>query len=306
MLTSISITKLFNLYSYDLDLHTVDSSVCFITGPNGYGKTSILNILNCIFTGDWEGLTRIPFEQVSLTFSDNVRFSIAQERKYLQEIESDERSSENILLKINFQLTSSDLYSFEWINVPGPKIVPDKNIELFFESHPVYYIRDGRLYSPDRVPTITRCVEDMRDFLNNSSLADTPQFKEKAEAFKKIISTSDFADKTLQLDARYGFRFILNNEDKTILSPESLSAGEQHLTVMAFELLFMAPDDSLVLIDEPEISFHMLWQVDFLKNLDLILAVRKLQCIVATHSPQIFNMKWKLSVDLFTQAGLNR
>ena len=305
MLTSISITKLFNLYTYNLDLHTEDSNVCFITGPNGYGKTSLLNILNYIYSGDWEKLTRIPFEKVSLTFSDDARFSITQERKYLQEIESDERSSETVSLTIDFQLTSSDLYSFEWTNLSEPKIVPDKNIELFFESHPVYYIRDGRLYSPDRIPTITRCVKDMRGFLNNSSLAETPQFKEKIDAFRKIISTSDFADKSLQIDARYGFRFILNNEDKTILSQESLSSGEQHLTVMAFELLFMAPDDSLVLIDEPEISFHMLWQVDFLKNLDLILAVRKLQCIVATHSPQIFNMKWKLSVDLFTQAGLN-
>lgn len=306
MLTSISITNLFNLYSYDLDLHSKDSSVCFITGPNGYGKTSILNILNYIYTGNWKGLTEIPFEKVSLTFSDDVRFSITQERKYMQEDESDEKSSECVYLIIEFQLTPSDSYSFKWSDAYDTDMIPDKNIELFFESHPVYYIRDGRLYSPDRIPTIKRCVDDMRGLLSNSSLAETPQFIKKAETFKKIISSSDFADKTLQIDARYGFRFILDNEDKTILFPESLSSGEQHLTVMAFELLFMAPDDSLVLIDEPEISFHMLWQVDFLKKLDLILRVRKLQCIVATHSPQIFNMKWRLSVDLFTQASLNR
>lgn len=305
MLTSIYISKLFNLYSYELNLHTEESSVCFITGPNGYGKTSILNIINNVYTGNWEGLTKIAFEKVSLKFSDDVRFSIEQVRNYLQEDESDEKISESVSLRMEFQLTSDDSYSFVWANNSVSEDFPDKNIELFFESHPVYYIRDGRLYSPDHIPTIARCVENMRQLLCDSSLVESPNFKEKIKIFNNIISASEFANKTLQIDARYGFRFMLNNEDKTILSPESLSSGEQHLTVMAFELLFMAPDDSLVLIDEPEISFHMLWQVDFLKNLDSILGVRKLQCIVATHSPQIFNMKWKLSVDLFTQSDPN-
>ena len=306
MLTNVSISNLFSLYSYDLDLNTEKSNVCFITGPNGYGKTSILNIINYIYSGKWECLCDVFFEKVSLTFSDGEKLSIVQTREISQEEESDEFIDEMISLHINFQLTPDHSYSFEVRNSSESTIMPDKNIELFFDSHPVYYIRDGRLYSPDQVPTINICVEKMREFLRDSSISETKTFKDKIEIFKKIIETSDFADKTLQLDRRYGFRFILNNEDKTILSSDRLSSGEQHLVVMAFELLFMAPDDSLVLIDEPEISFHMLWQVDFLKKLELILGVRKLQCVVATHSPQIFNMQWKLSVDLFTQSGLNR
>lgn len=304
MLSSINVSNIFNLYSYSLDLKAQESRICFITGPNGYGKTSILNIVNDVYSGDWENLCKIPFDSVSLAFSDGARLKIVQSRKIAQEDESDENDTENVALKVDFQLTPDDLYSFEWISCPDSDISPDNNIKLFFDSHPVYYIRDGRLYSAGHIPTIYRCVENMRSFLKDSSLAETQDFQKKVEIFKKIISTSDFADKFLQIDSRYGFRFVLDNDDKTILSPEKLSSGEQHLTVMAFELLFMAPDDSLVLIDEPEISFHMMWQVDFLKNLQLILSVRKLQCIVATHSPQIFNMKWGLSVDLFTQAGI--
>ena len=67
----------------------------------------------------------------------------------------------------------------------------------------------------------------------------------------------------------------------------------------------MAPDDSLVLIDEPEISFHQMWQVDYLAHLQSIMALRNLQCIVSTHSPQIFNMNWDLSVDLYEQSQAN-
>ncbi len=301
MLISISISKLFTLYSYYLDLKTDESKVCFITGPNGYGKTSILNILHNIYSRNWERLSRIPFDSISLTFSDNVSLSITQNRNDIQDEESDEKLTENVSLEVKFQLTSEDIYTYQWSEDSRENIKEDKNIQLFFESHPIYFIRDGRLNAPDHIPTIARCVEKMKTYLRDYSLSESPQFQEKINVFKKIITSSDFANKTLQFDARYGFRFILNNEDKTILSPESLSSGEQHLTVMAFELLFRAPDDSLVLIDEPEISFHMLWQIDFLKNLDLILSSRKLQCIVATHSPQIFNMKWNLSVDLFNQ-----
>ena len=306
MLTKVSISNLFSLYSYDLDLKTEDSSVCFITGPNGYGKTSILKIIDYIYRGRWQCLYDVFFENVCLTFSGGEKLSIRQTREISQEEESDELIDEMVSLYVDFQLSPDHSYFFEVRNSSDSTIVPDKNIELFFESHPVYYIRDGRLYSQDRIPTINVCVEKMKEFLRDSSFSDTQIFKDKIKVFKKIIETSDFADKTLQLDRRYGFRFILNNEDKTILSSDRLSSGEQHLTVMAFELLFMAPDDSLVLIDEPEISFHMLWQVDFLKKLEQILAIRKLQCIVATHSPQIFNMQWNLSVDLYTQSGLNR
>ncbi|MDE6380185.1 MAG: ATP-binding protein [Muribaculaceae bacterium] len=306
MLTNVSITNLFNLYSYDLDLKAKESSVCFITGPNGYGKTTILNIIDDIYSGRWTDLCDVCFKSVCLSFSDNISLSVARNCEIAQEDGSDELITGDVSLNVNFQLAPGAEYSFNVKKSSEQEVVLDKNVELFFDSHPVYYIRDGRLYSKDRIPTINRCVDSMRDFLKDSSLAETKSFIEKIDVFNKIIEMSDFADKTMQIDRRYGFRFVLNNEEGTILTPDSLSSGEQHLTVMAFELLFMAPDDSLVLIDEPEISFHMLWQVDFLKKLEMILGLRKLQCIVATHSPQIFNMKWKLSVDLFTQSGLNR
>lgn len=305
MLNSIDISKLFGLYSYNIDLKADRSDVCFITGPNGYGKTSVLNIIDSIYNGNYERLSKIPFERVKLTFSDNVTYTVDQIRKEVAEGESDEVTEKSVMLKTMFQLGSEDTYYFDWTYDCESVMSPDFNIKLFFDSHPLYYIRDGRLFTPDAVPALDRCMEKMKEFLHDSTIAGCVDFQKKIEVFKKIIEISDFANKILQIAPRYGLRYVLNNEDRTILSPDNLSSGERHLTIMAFELIFMAPDDSLVLIDEPEISFHMLWQVDFLNNIRRILSVRKLQCIVATHSPQIFNMKWDLSVDLFTQAGLS-
>lgn len=125
-------------------------------------------------------------------------------------------------------------------------------------------------------------------------------FIQKLDLFKDIITRSDFAYKRMEIHPRYGYRFIAENKNRAILQSDSLSSGEQHLLIMAYELLFVAPDESLILLDEPELSFYFLWQSNFLKNLQDIHALRpQLQWIVCTHSPQIFGRKWDLSVDLY-------
>ena len=104
----------------------------------------------------------------------------------------------------------------------------------------------------------------------------------------------------MEIHPRYGYRFIAENKEQTILCLDTLSSGEQHLVIMTYELLFKAPEESLMLLDEPELSFHFLWQSNFLNNLQDIRELRpRLQWIICTHSPQIFGRKWDLSVDLY-------
>ncbi len=71
------------------------------------------------------------------------------------------------------------------------------------------------------------------------------------------------------------------------------------MIIQVYELLFRAQSGTLVLIDEPELSLHLMWQMNYLKNLSEIAELRGFQCIVATHSPQIFSNRWSQSVDLF-------
>jgi len=67
---------------------------------------------------------------------------------------------------------------------------------------------------------------------------------------------------------------------------------------LLFELLFNAKENSLVLIDEPEISLHVVWQKEFLNDIQEIIKLQKIDIIIATHSPQIINNRWDLTVDL--------
>jgi predicted ATP-binding protein involved in virulence len=68
--------------------------------------------------------------------------------------------------------------------------------------------------------------------------------------------------------------------------------------VLLYELLFKTMPNALVLIDEPELSLHVAWQVEFLKDLTRVVKLAAFDVILATHSPQIINDRWDLAVEL--------
>lgn len=86
--------------------------------------------------------------------------------------------------------------------------------------------------------------------------------------------------------------------DGAPLELEVLSSGEQHELVMIYDLLFRVPDNSLILIDEPELSLHIVWQEQFLSDLEEMAKLSNFQAILATHSPQIIGDRWDLTTEL--------
>lgn len=88
------------------------------------------------------------------------------------------------------------------------------------------------------------------------------------------------------------------SDEKKYLSPTDLSSGEQHELVLLYELLFKVEPNSLVLIDEPELSLHVGWQIQFLKDLQEITKLADLDFLMATHSPDIIQDRWDLTVEL--------
>jgi len=123
-------------------------------------------------------------------------------------------------------------------------------------------------------------------------------FKElatKIELFKRIIKQR-FRYKNMSITKEKGFTFT--TADGKPLSPTDLSSGEQHELVMLYELLFKVQPNSLILIDEPELSFHVAWQVEFLKDLQAIIKLANFDVLLATHSPDIIGDRWDLTVEL--------
>ncbi|MGF2208028.1 AAA family ATPase [Streptomyces albidoflavus] len=128
--------------------------------------------------------------------------------------------------------------------------------------------------------------------------------EEKLNTFKDLLNRVDllreivksrFLYKELVLD-REGFHVVTAGGKE--IPPSKLSSGEQHELVLAYDLLFNAKSNSLVLIDEPEISLHVAWQKEFLNDIVRIAAINSARFMVATHSPQIIHKYWSETVGL--------
>ena len=116
--------------------------------------------------------------------------------------------------------------------------------------------------------------------------------------FEDIINER-FLFKHLEIDAKVGLRFV--TADGNDIQCDSLSSGEQQLIILYYKLLFEIEPDTLVMIDEPELSMHVDWQDYFLKDIQRIVALRKFDLLIATHSPDIIGDKDEWMVGLGNQ-----
>ncbi|MBF0566513.1 MAG: AAA family ATPase [Nitrospirae bacterium] len=121
------------------------------------------------------------------------------------------------------------------------------------------------------------------------------EISNKIELFKQIINDR-FKYKKLDLNKENGF--VFETDDGKPLSAINLSSGEQHELVLFYELLFKVSPNSLILIDEPELSLHVAWQIKFLRDLDEVIKLSPFDVLIATHSPDIIHDRWDLTVAL--------
>ncbi len=117
----------------------------------------------------------------------------------------------------------------------------------------------------------------------------------KIELFKQIINDR-FLYKQMAISKQDGFLFTTS--DGKLLPVTALSSGEQQELVLLYQLLFKASPNSLILVDEPELSLHVAWQKQFLRDLQGIAKLASLDVLIATHSPQIIHDRWDLTVEL--------
>jgi predicted ATPase len=83
---------------------------------------------------------------------------------------------------------------------------------------------------------------------------------------------------------------------------DQLSSGEQHELVLLYDLAFRVRPHTLVLIDEPELSLHPVWQQQFLEDILKIAKNGSFDVLLATHSPYIVGNRSDLCVELKAEA----
>lgn len=123
------------------------------------------------------------------------------------------------------------------------------------------------------------------------------EFVFKLELFTKIIN-SRLRFKEVVISREDGIAVYKNDSIKNKIPLNQLSSGEKQEIVLFYELIFDIEHNVHLLIDEPEISLHIEWQLKFMDDLLEIAKYKGLKVTVATHSPQIINNHWDIQVDL--------
>lgn len=114
---------------------------------------------------------------------------------------------------------------------------------------------------------------------------------DKIVLFLTIINDEHkFTDKSLIIQAPNGkgqdiaFFKATNNQ---IIKLRQLSSGEKNDFILFYEMIFKTNSSTLLLMDEPEISTHIAWQMLFSREVDEICKRTGMQALIATHSPNI-------------------
>jgi len=125
------------------------------------------------------------------------------------------------------------------------------------------------------------------------------ELHKKMRLFVELVGKR-FAAKEMKVSVLSGIQFFSSG---SLIPLAKLSSGEQHELIMIYNLLFEIPSGTRVLIDEPEISLHVCWQEEFLKDLRAIGSLVGHSFIVATHSPSIINENWEYATELKNVKG---
>ena len=104
-----------------------------------------------------------------------------------------------------------------------------------------------------------------------------------SDSFRTFYNVYDPSRKVI--DVSKG-QLILKNHLNERIGFDVLSSGEYNIATILYDVIFNTEKDSIVLIDEPEISLHLIWQQQIVETLLPIVEKRgNMQIIIASHSP---------------------
>lgn len=70
-ISKLSVRGLFGTFNYDITFEE-DQPILMLTGPNGYGKTTLLRILNSLYRQDLVFFYQLEFEKIEVSFGNKV------------------------------------------------------------------------------------------------------------------------------------------------------------------------------------------------------------------------------------------
>lgn len=251
-----------------------------VAGTNGSGKTTFLESIWNYFLEISE-YRRDILEKVDITFNDDFEklkeLDIIRHLKYANYDEKNDIKTYKETVSL-FKVLPKLIYIPTEINFSEVKTETTN----FYREYSFFNIVDFNMIKDIPSYIVSRIMYMLNQDENLTML----------EARKKVTEEINSIFNILELDVKLkGISKddknmpIFENSQGEEFDINELSSGEKQLFLRTLSIKMLEPEDSIILIDEPELSLHPKWQQQIIKVYQNI--GKNNQIIVATHSPHI-------------------
>jgi predicted ATPase len=264
------------------EAHNIPQFV-FLTGENGCGKTSILDLIY-ITLGETKKGYGIPVESKALEAEisilcgeENVKMKI--------NVEDDRIRSDNHPENLKV------IYNKVDVSFKKPKVTSATAITVDEKENPREQSKDLSEIIPQLLVNI-KAQDDafVADYVREYKKipkGHTGKLERFTNAFERMFDgTKKF--KTVQPQDEE-LKIIFTDKNGNDVGLDTFSTGEKQIIYRVGHLLkdLENLDGSLILVDEPETSLHPKWQKKYVQFLMDVFEDLDIQFIIATHSPYI-------------------
>ena len=247
-----------------------------IAGVNGSGKSSLLEFILIYLGGQSQTIINGPTQQVNFNIDFKMgtleldTFGQLNEKSFLNYYNLLSRGEFGEFKVVNFETTtmgkgiarvldpsSNNLLNVKIINLNSDLILGVA--EEYIKKHIVNKLIASHISDPSK--RITSVVDEFNEF------------------FKDVDLLSKLAN--IDTNQRPLFKTITNE----FIPIEHLSSGEKQLYAKVILLKMLEPENSIILIDEPDLTLHPKWQAEIMRLYSKI--GKNNQFIITTHSPFI-------------------
>ncbi|MCF0179032.1 MAG: AAA family ATPase [Bacteroidales bacterium] len=244
-----------------LKWNNLDRNVNIVVGQNGFGKSTMLNLIRAVLTKDEKTVKRL---KAKVLIKTNVGEMYCDGKQVIHNPDYGGFESEsNFRYVSTFDQPASKKSSLSQLGM-------DLDAVIYQRSDSIYSFSDYRLGMLKDLKTAMAKQERIEKFFG--------MINQLFESTEKVISIDDKN------------RVIFKKGD-LIIPLERLSAGEKQILLLLFTLFLMEEKPNVFLLDEPEISLHIEWQDHLIALMNELNP--NCQLIMTTHSPNIFADGWE-------------
>lgn len=270
-----------------------------LAGSNGSGKTRVLESILQYFQDHIQYNYRGNSNKIEIYFEEKekiCRNNVGDEMELYEGLKSfsyheidNPRNEKHIKIKKELNILPKIIYvpteiNFQKMNTASTTLVQEYNFINIVNTN---LIKDIPSYIATKM--ISAMLKN-----KNEKVGDVQKkvFNEINEIFENL--SIDVKVEDISQDGRNITLFTNSSGDEFDIN--ELSSGEKQLFLRTLAIKMLNPENSIILIDEPELSLHPKWQqriVDVYRKIG-----KNNQIIIATHSPHILGSVKKENIML--------